>query len=136
MMGAKSNNSVPPNGEILLYETADGHTRVECRFVDETLWHTQALIAELFQKNVRTINEHLGNIFDEGELDPGSVIRNFRITASDTVAPELRNTSMNGLSAFGTYGSVKLKCTCGYWTHRYQDRDAAALPRDGGILSL
>jgi hypothetical protein len=132
MIGAKSNNSIPPNGEILLYETADGHTRVECRFIDKTLWITQALIAELFQKNARTINEHLGNIFDEGEHDPGSVIRNFRITASDAVAPELQNTSMNGLSAFGTYGSVKLKCACGCWVHRWQEPHAAAIPGAGG----
>ena len=43
----------PPTGEIVLYQTEDGRTRVECRFVDETLWLSQALIAELFQKEVR-----------------------------------------------------------------------------------
>lgn len=45
------------SGEFLLYETEDGKTRVECRFVEDTLWLTQALMAELFQKDVRTINE-------------------------------------------------------------------------------
>src|SRR5208282_4870620 len=50
---------LPPNGEILLYQTEDGHTRIECRFQNETLWLSQALIAELFEKDVRTINEHL-----------------------------------------------------------------------------
>ncbi len=68
-----------PVGEILLYQTEDGKTRVECRFADETLWLSQALIAELFQKDVRTINEHLQNIFAEGELDAGATIRKFRI---------------------------------------------------------
>src|SRR5208337_2634139 len=58
---------LPPHGEILLYQTDDGHARVECRFQDETLWLSQALIAELFDKDVRTINEHLQNIFEEGE---------------------------------------------------------------------
>ncbi|MBW2369195.1 MAG: virulence RhuM family protein, partial [Deltaproteobacteria bacterium] len=48
-----------------------------------TVWLTQKRMAELFQKNVRTINEHIKNIFDEGELLPESVIRNFRITAED-----------------------------------------------------
>ena len=48
-----------PNSEIILYQTEDGQTRVQCRFENETPWLTQALIAELFQKDVRTINEYL-----------------------------------------------------------------------------
>jgi len=70
---------LPPHSEILLYQTEDGHTRIDCRFQDETLWLSQALIAELFDKDVRTINEHLQNIFEEGELDPEATIRKFRI---------------------------------------------------------
>jgi hypothetical protein len=91
----------PPNGEILLYETGDGRTRVECRFVDETLWLSQALIAELFQKDVRTINEHLGNIFSEGELAADSVIRNFRITASDSKTYDLKHYNLEAIIAVG-----------------------------------
>ena len=49
----------PPRGEILLYQTEDGQTRVECRFADETLWLSQALVAELFRVTVPTVNEHL-----------------------------------------------------------------------------
>ena len=48
-----STPSLPPSGEIVLYQTEDGRTRVECRFQDETIWLSQALIAELFQKDVR-----------------------------------------------------------------------------------
>jgi len=70
---------VPPTGEIVLYQTEDGRTRVECRFVDETLWLSQALIAELFQKDVRTVNEHLQNIYEEREIDAKATIRKFRI---------------------------------------------------------
>ena len=44
---------LPPNGEILLYQTEDGRTRIECRFQDETLWLSQALIADLFQMTCR-----------------------------------------------------------------------------------
>jgi hypothetical protein len=69
----------PPAGEIILYQTADGTTRIECRFVEETLWLSQALIAELFQKDVRTVNEHLLNIYAENELDREATIRKFRI---------------------------------------------------------
>jgi hypothetical protein len=69
--------------EIILYQTEDGRARVECRFEGETIWLTQKLMAELFQKDVRTINEHIQNVFEEGELPPDSVIRKFRITAAD-----------------------------------------------------
>jgi hypothetical protein len=68
-----------PGGEIILYQTEDGRTRIQCRFENETIWLSQALIAELFQKDVRTINEHLVNIFDEGELNREATIRKFRI---------------------------------------------------------
>ena len=67
-----------PTGEIILYPTEDGRTRVECRFSGETVWLTQALLAELYQKDVRTINEHLQNLFEERELEPEATIREFR----------------------------------------------------------
>ena len=51
-----------PQSSIVLYQTEDGHTRIQCRFENDTMWLTQALIAELFQKDVRTINEHQANM--------------------------------------------------------------------------
>jgi hypothetical protein len=69
----------PPGGELLIYHTEDGGTRVECRFQEDTLWLSQALIAELFQKDVRTINGHLQNIYAEEEMVPGATIPKFRI---------------------------------------------------------
>ena len=72
-----------PQGEFLLYETDDGKSRVECRFQDETIWLSQALMAELFAKNVRTINEHLKNLYEEGELAPETTIRKFRIVRTE-----------------------------------------------------
>jgi hypothetical protein len=48
-----------PQSSIVLYRTEDGRTRIECRFEEETIWLTQKLIADLFDKDVRTINEHL-----------------------------------------------------------------------------
>ena len=68
-----------PNSEIILYQTEDGRTLIQCRFENETLWLTPAPIRELFEKDVRTINEHLVNIFDEGELRREANIRKFRI---------------------------------------------------------
>jgi len=78
-----SNNLPQPQSEILIYQTEDGQTRLEVLLQEETVWLTQKRMAELFQKNVRTISEHIQNIFDEGELLPESVIRKFRITAED-----------------------------------------------------
>ena len=76
-------NPGPPSGEFLFYQTDDGRTRLQVRLEEETVWLTQKLMAELFQKDVRTINEHIQNIFEERELSPDSVIRKFRITAAD-----------------------------------------------------
>lgn len=70
-------------GEFILYASDDGELKIDVRLLDETTWLTQKQLAELFQKDVRTINEHIKNIFEEGELDQNSVIRKFRITATD-----------------------------------------------------
>ena len=64
---------------IELYESEDGRIRVECRLQEGSLWLTQKMIADLFEKDVRTVNEHLQNVFKEGELAPGATIRKFRI---------------------------------------------------------
>ena len=69
--------------EIILYTTPEGKTHIEVFFEDETFWLSQKKMAELFAVDVRTVNEHLQNIFKTSELDENSVIRNFRITASD-----------------------------------------------------
>jgi hypothetical protein len=72
-----------PGGEFILYTTEDGKTRVECRFEDETIWLTQALMAELFDRDVRTVNEHLKNLYAELELAPEATIRKFRIVRKE-----------------------------------------------------
>jgi hypothetical protein len=95
---------LPPNGEIVLYQTKDGHTRIECRFQDETLWLSQVLIADLFQKDVRTINEHLQNIYEESEQDPAATIRKFRIVRQEgkrEVAREIEHYSLDAILSVG-----------------------------------
>lgn len=72
-----------PRGEIVLYLSPDGRTRLECRFEDESVWLTQALMAELFQTSIPNINIHINNIFKEGELEKDSVIKEYLITAAD-----------------------------------------------------
>jgi hypothetical protein len=74
-----------PLGEIVLYQTDDGRTRVECRFADETLWLSQALIADLFQVSLPTVNEHLKGIYADGELAGEATIRRFRIVRREGI---------------------------------------------------
>ena len=65
-------------GEIVIYQAEDGITKVECRFVDETVWLTQQQMAELFHTSRSNIVEHIGHIYEEGELDEVSTCRKFR----------------------------------------------------------
>ena len=80
---AMNQSSINGGGEVVLYEAPDGQIRLDVRLEQDTVWLAQAQMAELFEKNVRTISEHIRNIFKEKELDNSSVIRNFRITARD-----------------------------------------------------
>lgn len=86
---------------LILYQTEDGRTRIQCRFENETVWLTQKLMAELFQKDVRTINEHIQNVFAEGELSPESVIRKFRITAADGKIYETQHYNLDVIISVG-----------------------------------
>jgi len=89
----------PGPGQLLIYR--DGGLRLQVRVDGRTVWLTQRLIADLFQKDVRTINEHLRNIFDEEELDEDSVIRKFRITASDGKPYDIQHYNLDAILAVG-----------------------------------
>ena len=73
----------PPPSSLLLYQTEDGRTRLECRFADETLWLTQVQMAELFQTSVPNINIHLRAIYAEGELRPEATIKSYLIVRAE-----------------------------------------------------
>lgn len=66
-----------PVGQMLIYR--DGALNLQVRLEGQTAWLPQRLIAELYQVAVPTVNEHLSNIYAEGELDPAATIRKFRI---------------------------------------------------------
>ncbi len=94
----------PPQSSLVLYQTEDGRTRIECRFENETIWLTQALIAELFQITVPTVNEHLKGIFADAELAPEATIRSFRIVRSEgarQVTRDLEHYSLPAILAVG-----------------------------------
>ena len=65
------------NSEVIIYKTEDGLTQVDVTFEDDTVWLTQEQMAELFQKAKSTINEHISNIYKEGELQQQSTMRKF-----------------------------------------------------------
>ena len=77
-MAEDKNRPDQSQGEIVIYQAEDGLTRVECRFVDETVWLTQQQMAELFHTSRSNIVEHIGHIYEEGELDEVSTCRKFR----------------------------------------------------------
>ena len=66
---------------LAMFTSNDGKTRLQIRMQEDSLWLTQKQIADLFERSTPTINEHLKNIYDEGELEPDSTIRKFRIVA-------------------------------------------------------
>lgn len=70
-------------GEIVIYQTEDGQTKIDVKFEDETVWLTQAQLCELCQTSKSNISEHIKHIFEEGELDEKAVVRYFRTTAAD-----------------------------------------------------
>ena len=76
-------NSPAPEGGLVLYQGADGRVRLEIRLHDGTLWLTQAQMAELYGKDVRTINEHLRGIYADRELSEEATIRSFRIVRTE-----------------------------------------------------
>jgi hypothetical protein len=90
--------------DLILYQTEDGKTRIQCRFEHGSIWLTQAQIAELYQKDAKTINEHLLNIYEDKELDEDSTIRKFRIVRLEgkrEVTREISHYSLQAILAVG-----------------------------------
>lgn len=71
------------SGHILLYQAKNGQIAVEVTLEEDTIWLTQKQMAELFNKDVRTINEHIKTVYSEGELEEGPTIRKFRIVQKE-----------------------------------------------------
>lgn len=70
-------------GEIIIYQTDDGLTKINVNMQEETVWLSLAQMAELFQRDKSTISRHIKKIFEEGELQRNSVVANFATTAAD-----------------------------------------------------
>src|SRR5665648_741748 len=74
---------MPENNEIVIYTTLDGKETFEVNLKKDTVWLSQKQMAELFEKDVRTVNEHIGNIYKEKELIKSSTIRKFLIVQKE-----------------------------------------------------
>lgn len=71
------------HGEMLIYQTEDGLTKIEVSFENDTVWLSKSQMAELFQRDRSVISKHIKNVFDEGELSPESNVQNLHIANSD-----------------------------------------------------
>ena len=71
------------SSDILLYQSPDGQIQLDVQLDHDTVWLTQAQMTELFDISKKTVSEHIGNVFREGELDKAAVVRDFRTTAAD-----------------------------------------------------
>ena len=81
---AISKNGIhPEQREIIMYQTEDGLTKIDVRMENETVWLTQAQMAELFQRERSGITKHIKNVFAEGEVDEKSNVKNVHIANSD-----------------------------------------------------
>jgi hypothetical protein len=87
--------------EFLIFTGQAGEQSIEARYVDKTIWLSQKLMAALFAVDVRTVSEHLKNIFTSGELDEDSVIRKFRITASDGKSYATNHYNLDAIISLG-----------------------------------
>ncbi|MFN8066598.1 MAG: virulence RhuM family protein [Vicinamibacterales bacterium] len=91
-------------GELILYQTEDGRTRIECRFDGETLWLTQAQMAELFQTTLQNINLHLQNVYEDGELAQEATIKSYLMVRSEgtrQVRRQVQHYSLDTILAVG-----------------------------------
>jgi len=82
---SKSSQPSPPSGsQFLVYQTQDGKLKLDVRFEGESVWLTQQHMTELFQTSVPNISMHIRNVFTEGELTAGSVVKESLTTAADS----------------------------------------------------
>lgn len=91
------------SAEYLTFIAATGgdDDAVELRYEDENIWLTQRLMAELFGVSVSAINQHLKRLFDDGEIDPGAVVKSYSITASDGKRYNTRHYNLQAIIAVG-----------------------------------
>ena len=90
--------------KVIIYTANDGTTKIDVKLEEETLWLTQAQMCELYQTSKSNVSEHIKHIFEEGELDKDSVVRNFRTTAADGKVYMVSHYNLDMIIALGYRG--------------------------------
>lgn len=110
-----------PQSPIVIYQSADGSIATEVRLEGETVWLSQKQMADLFDKNVPNINEHISNIYSEGELEPAATIRKFRIVRQEgkrQVEREIEHYSLDVIISVGYRVKSKQGTQFRIWANR------------------
>ena len=112
MENKKEYRSNIAEGEIIIYQAEDGHTKIDVKFVDETVWLTQTQLCELYQTSKSNISEHIKHIFEEEELEERLVVRKFRTTASGFSSPSSKICLMCSLIVALDFPNNVQSCAC------------------------
>ncbi|MBR6141770.1 MAG: virulence RhuM family protein [Bacteroidaceae bacterium] len=99
-------------GQILLYQTPDGESRIEVRLQDETVWLSLDQMAELFQRNKSTISRHIKNVFEEGELQKEATVANFATVVNRGIRGEVEDRIV--------FYNLDMIISVGYRVHSYR----------------
>ena len=97
-------NELANTGKILIYQNEKGDTKIDVFFAEDTIWMSQRTMAELYQVDVRTVNEHVVDIYSDGELEEDRTIRNFRIVRKEgtrQVNREIKHYNLDMILAVG-----------------------------------
>lgn len=122
-----SDNKEFNQGDIIIQQTDEGDTKIDVRFVDETVWLTQQQMAELFQSSRTNVVEHIKNIYLDGELDVISTCQNFRQVRTEgnrRVAREIPHYSLDMIISLGYRIKSKIATNFRRWaTERLKEYD-------------
>ena len=103
-----NNMKMKEQNQIEIYKAPDGSTQIKVQFELDTVWLTQSQMAELFQKDIRTISEHIQNVYSTEKLLASSTLRKFRIVGQEGKRQETRNIDYYNLT---TRPTVYMACT-------------------------
>jgi len=128
--------------EYLTFVAASGQGGVEAVYADENVWLSQKMMGLLYDVETHTVNYHLKKIFDDGELQAGSVIRNFRITAADGKSYDTQHYNLSAIIAVGYKGNSERAVQFRKWATGIIEQftikgfamDDERLKNDGSIL--
>ena len=105
-------NMAEDKGQILLYQTPDGESRIEVRLQGETVWLSLDQMAELFQRNKSTISRHIKNVFEEGELRQETTVAKFATVVNRGIRGEVEDQIV--------YYNLDMIISVGYRVHSYR----------------